>query len=267
MNGPIMCELGAGVERRAAMRAHQIMARHLITVGTETSIIEAAKLMMDHHVSGLPVVGSAGRLVGILSESDLLRRSEIGTQRRRSRWLQFLLGPGYAAADFVHERGRKVGEIMSCDPVTVTEEAPLPDLVDLMEKMGVKRLPVMREGRLVGLVTRADLLRAVASIAHQIQDPTADDKHIHDRIVRVLEGANWCPLGLQVSVRNGEVHLRAVITDERARQAAIVAAENVAGVKEVHDHLCCIDTYSGFYIQSAEDERAAAAKVAKEMAG
>ncbi|OKO72651.1 CBS domain-containing protein [Bradyrhizobium sp. NAS96.2] len=242
------------------MRAHQIMTRHLITVGTETSIIEAAKLMMDHHVSGMPVVELSGRLVGILSESDFLRRSEIGTQRRRGRWLQFLLGSGHAAADFVHERGRKVGEMMSCDPVTVTEEMSLPDLVDLMEKMSVKRLPVMREGRLVGLVTRADLLRAVASIAHQIPDPTADDKHVHDRIVRALDGANWCPLGLQVAVRNGVVHMRGIIVDERARQAAIVAAENVAGVKEVHDHLCYVDTYSGFYIQSAEDERAAKAK-------
>src|ERR1700739_3600532 len=111
--------LVAGDGRRAAMRAHQIMARHVITVGTETSILDAAKLMMDHHISGLPVVGAAGRLVGILSESDFLRRSEIGTQRRRGRWFQFLLGSGYAAADFVHERGRKVGEIMSSGPVPV----------------------------------------------------------------------------------------------------------------------------------------------------
>ncbi|WP_338691684.1 CBS domain-containing protein [Bradyrhizobium sp. 26S5] len=249
------------------MRAHQIMARHVVTVGTDTSIMDAAKLMMDHRVSGLPVVDAAGRLVGILSEGDFLRRSEIGTRRRRARWLQFLLGSGHAATDFAHERGRKVGDIMSYDPVTVTEETPLPDLVELMEKKGVKRLPVMRDGRLVGIVTRADLLRAVASIAHQIPDPTADDKHIHDRIVRALDSANWCPLGLQVSVRNGVVHLRGIIMDERARQAAIVAGENTSGVRELHDHLCYVDTYSGFYIQSAEDERAAAAKTAQETAG
>lgn len=249
------------------MRAHQVMARHVITVGTETSVLDAAKRMMDHHISGLPVIDATGRLVGILSESDFMRRSEIGTQHRRPRWLQFLLGSGRAATDFVHERGQKVGEIMSHDPVTVTEEAPLADLVELMEKKGVKRLPVMRNGHLVGIVTRADLLRAVASMAHQVPDPTADDKHIHDRIVRVLDAANWCPLGLQVSVRNGVVHLRGIIMDERARQAAIVAAENTAGVREVHDHLCYVDAYSGFYIQSAEDERAAAAKAAKELAG
>ncbi|PAY10585.1 MULTISPECIES: CBS domain-containing protein [Bradyrhizobium] len=248
------------------MRAHQIMARHVITVGTEASILDAAKLMMDHHISGLPVVDAAGKLVGILSETDFLRRSEIGTQRSRPRWLRFLLGSGSAATDFVHERGRKVGEIMSYDPITVTEQTPLPDLVELMEKKSIKRLPVMRDRQLVGIVTRSDLLRAVASVAHEIPDPTADDKHIHDRIVRALDAANWCPLGLQVSVRNGVVHLRGIIMDERARQAAIVAAENAAGVKEVHDHLCYVDTYSGFYIQSAEDERAAAAKATRETA-
>lgn len=249
------------------MRAHQIMAGHVITVGTEASILDAAKLMLDHHISGLPVVDAAGRLVGILSESDFLRRSEIGTQRRRPRWLRFLLGSGSAATDFVHERGRRVGEIMSYDPVTVPEEAPLSELVGLMEKKSIKRLPEMRDGRLVGIVTRSDLLRAVASIAHEIPDPTADDKHIYDRIVRALDSANWCPLGLQVSVHNGVVHLRGVIMDERARQAAIVAAENTAGVKEVHDHLCYVDTYSGFYIQSAEDERVAAARATHGMAG
>ncbi len=248
------------------MRAHQIMARHVISVGTETSILDAARLMVDHHISGLPVVDAAGRLVGIVSESDFLRRSEIGTQRRRAPWLRFLLGSGEAADDFVHERGRKVGEIMSYDPVTVAEETPLPDLVELMEKKRIKRLPVLRDGQLVGIVTRSDLLRAVASIAHEIPDPTADDKHIHERIVRALDSESWCPLGLQVSVRKGVVHLRGVLMDERARQAAIVATENVAGVKEVHDHLCYVDTYSGFYIQSAEDERAAAAKAARKLA-
>ncbi|MBR0900675.1 CBS domain-containing protein [Bradyrhizobium tropiciagri] len=247
------------------MRTHQVMTRNVITVGTDTSILEAATLMMDHHISGLPVVDGAGKLLGVVSESDFLRRSEIGTQRRRPRWLQFLVGPGLAADEFLHERGRRVGAIMSGDPVTVTEETPLQELVDVMEKKRIKRVPVTRNGRLVGMVTRSDLLRAVAEIAHEIPDPTADDQHIHDRIVRALETRDWRPLGLQVTVKGGIVHLRGIITDERARRAAIVAADNVTGVKAVHDHLCYVDTYSGFYIQSAEDEKLAA-EAAKEGA-
>jgi len=249
------------------MRAHQIMTRNVITVGTDTSILDAATLMMDRHISGLPVVDGRGKLLGVVSESDFLRRSEIGTQRRRPPWLQFLVGPGWAAEQFLHERGRRVGAIMSIDPIAVTEETSLQDLVELMEKNRIKRVPVTRDGLLVGIVTRADLVRAVAAIAHEIPDPTADDQHIHARIVRTLEAPDWRPLGLQVSVRDGVVHLRGTITDERARQAAIVAAENVSGVKAVHDHLCYVDTYSGLYIQSAEDGKSAGSEAAKENVG
>ncbi len=248
------------------MRAHQVMTRHVITVGPDSSIREAAGLMIDHHVSGLPVVDGRGTLVGIVSESDFLRRSEIGTQRRRPGWLQFLAGPGQAADDFVHERGQKVGEIMSDDPVTVTEDTPLEDLVSLMERKAIKRLPVMRNGGLVGIVTRADLLRAVAALAREIPDPTADDEHVRDRVIRAIDAADWRPLGLRVAARKGVVHLHGVIADDRARQAAIVAAENVAGVKQVHDHLCFVDIYSGFQLPSAEDQTATAAGVAKEAA-
>jgi CBS domain-containing protein len=239
------------------MRAHQIMTKNVIAVTPHTSIQDAAKIMLQTHVSGLPVVDDAGRLVGIISESDFLRRSEIGTGRRRPAWLQFFMGSGSAAADFVHERGRKVEDVMTQDPITVGEETPLEDLVRLMEKNGIKRLPVMRGKALAGIVTRSNLLQAVASLAHEIPDPTADDDHIRERIARVVNATDWRPIGFEVTVRNGIVHLHGIITSDQARQATIVAAENTAGVKEVHDHLCFVDTYSGFYVESPEDMKAA----------
>ncbi len=146
---------------------------------------------------------------------------------------------------------------MTRDLITASEEMPLDELVGLMEKNGIKRLPVMRNSKLVGIVTRANLLQAVASMAREIPDPTADDDHIRDRIIRTLEATDWRPLGLQVTVRNGVVHLRGLIINDNARRASIVAAENTEGVKEVHDHLCFVDTWSGFYIQSPEDLKAA----------
>ena len=234
------------------MRAHQIMTKDVITVGRDTSIVEAARLMLEHHISGLPVLDDH-KLIGIVSEGDFLRRSEIGTQRRRPRWLQFFIGPGREASEFVHQSGRKVGEVMTHDPVTVTEDAGLAELVSLMEKNDVKRLPVVRGERLVGIVTRANLLQAVASLARDVPDPTADDDHIRDRITRAIANTGWRPIGLQVTVRNGVVHLHGIIVNDGSRRAAIVAAENVAGVKEVHDHLCFVDTYSGFYVEPAED--------------
>ena len=239
------------------MRAHQIMTKNVITVGPDSSIVDAAKLMLEHHVSGLPVLDKEGALVGILSEGDFLRRSEIGTQRKHARWLQYLMSPGRAANEFVHQSGRKVAEIMARDPVTVTEDTELEELVSLMEKHDIKRLPVLRNDRLVGIVTRANLLQAVASLARDVPDPTADDDHIRQRVADAINGTDWRPIGLQVTTRNGVVHLHGIIVNESSRQAAIVAAENVAGVKEVHDHLCFVDTYSGFYVESPEDMKAA----------
>ena len=187
--------------------------------------------MLQKHVSGLPVVDASGKLVGIVSEGDFIRRSEIGTQRKRGRFLKFILGPAQAATDFVHEHGRKIAEIMTPQPVTVTEDTPLEEIVDAMENNNVKRLPVMRGDKIVGIVSRANLLQAVASLAREIPDPTADDDHIRNRIIDAIEKNDWCPFGLNVIVRDGIVHLSGVITEERSRQAAIVAAENVAGVR------------------------------------
>jgi CBS domain-containing protein len=236
------------------MRAHQIMTRQVITVAADAPIADAANTMLDRRVSGLPVVDATGKLVGIISQGDFIRRAEIGTQRKRGRWLRFLVGPGRAASDFVHERGRHVGEVMTPDPFTVTEDATLEDIVQLMERNNIKRLPIVREDRLVGIVTRSNLLQAVAGLTRDVPDPTADDDHIRNRIVTSIEKTDWAPFGLGVIVLNGVVHLSGVITNERSREATIVAAENVSGVTKVHDHLCWVEPMSGMYLNSQEDE-------------
>lgn len=239
------------------MRAHQIMTKYVTAVTPHTSIQDAANIMLRCHVSGVPVVDEDGSLVGIVSESDFLRRKEIGTGRQRSSLLQFFTGVGKLADEFVHEQGRKVEDIMTRDPITVSEQTPLSELVQLMEKHGIKRLPVMSGRVLVGIVTRSNLLQAVASLAREIPDPTADDDHIRERVTRAIHATDWRPAGFQATVRNGVVHLHGIIFNDHVRQAAIVAAQNIAGVKEVHDHLCYVDTYSGYYVESSEDVKAA----------
>ena len=209
------------------MRAHQIMTRSVITIAPDATILEAARTMLQHHVSGLPVVDAAGKLLGIVSEGDFIRRSEIGTPRKRGRWLKVLLGD--SAVDYVREHGRRVSDVMTSDPVTITEDATLEQIVDAMETNGVKRLPVMKDGRLVGLVSRANLMQAVASLAREIPDPTADDDHIRSRVVAAIDKNDWSPFGLNVIVRDGIVHLSGMITDERSRQASVVAAQNEIG--------------------------------------
>jgi CBS-domain-containing membrane protein len=214
--------------------------------------------MLQNRISGLPVIGPTGELVGMVTEGDFLRRGEIGTQRRRSRWLEFMIGPGRLAEEYVRASGRKVDDVMTRNPVTIAEDTPLDQAVDLMERHRIKRLPVVRDGRLVGIVTRANLMHALVSLATQPKAPPGDDAAIREQILAECEKQSWTPMS-NVVVRNGVVELWGVITDERERQARIVAAENVPGVKAVHDHLVWIEPMSGFVVKSPEDEAQAKA--------
>jgi CBS domain-containing protein len=241
------------------MRAHQIMTRQVITATVDTPIVQAARTLLLQHISGMPVLDESGKLVGVVSQGDFMRRAEIGTQRRRPRWLKLLVGPGRAAVDFVRERGRKVGEVMNDQPITVSEDATLEEVTDTMERNDIKRVPVMRGDELVGIITRTNLVQAVLDLARDVPDPTADDDHIRNRIFAAIEANDWKPFGLGVTVRDGIAHLSGVITDERSRKAAIVAAENVTGVRKVHDHLVWLEPMSGVYVNSAEDEQDAKA--------
>jgi len=234
------------------MRAHQIMTKSVIGVSPHTSIRDAASIMLRCQVSGLPVMDEEGTLIGMISEGDFLRRAEIGTGHKRSAWLELLTGAGRAASDFVHDRGRKIEDVMTTNPITVDEQTTLDDIVHLMQAHGVKRVPVMRGRTVVGIISRADVLLAVASMAHEIPDPTADDEHIRERIARQINSTAWRPAGFQVRVRNGVVHLYGLIFDERVRRAAIVLAENTSGVKMVRDHLRFVEGYSGYYTDAAD---------------
>jgi CBS domain-containing protein len=241
------------------MHARQVMARKVISVTPEQTVLEAANLMLRNHVSGLPVVDQSGGLVGIVSESDFLRRAEIDTPRKRNRLLSLIFGHGAEAEDYVREHGRKISEIMTPSPITVGEKTQLSEIVDLMERNNVKRIPVVEDGKLVGIVSRSNLLQAMASLAHDVPDPTADDDHIRERIVAELEKHDWCPIQLNVIVRDGIVHISGVIANERYRQAAVVAAENVQGVVKVHDHLFWMDFVTGNHLTSPEDDELAKA--------
>jgi len=240
------------------MKASDVMTPRVISIEPDAPIMRAVRLMLQNRVSGLPVIGPKGELVGMVTEGDFIRRGEIGTQRRRNRWLEFLIGPGRLADEYVHARGRKVEEVMTREPITVTPDTRLDEVVRLMERHRIKRLPVLREGALVGIVTRANIMHALVSVAAETKAPAGDDATIREQILAECGRQSWAPMA-NVVVRNGVVELWGTITDERERQALIVASENVAGVKTVHDHLVWIEPNSGFVIQSEEDEARARA--------
>jgi CBS-domain-containing membrane protein len=240
------------------MKVHDVMTWGAITVEPDASVARAVRLMLQNKISGLPVLDGEGQLVGMVTEGDFLRRGELGTQRQRPRWLEFLLGPGRLAAEYVRSSGQKVGEVMTIEPWTVTLETPLDEVVRLMERHRIKRLPVVQDGKLVGIVSRANLLHALASVAHEVKAPAGDDATIRERILAECAKQAWAT-HVNVVVRDGVVGLWGVITDERERQAFIVAAENVPGVKAVHDHLAWIEPTSGMVVLSNEDEAKARA--------
>jgi CBS-domain-containing membrane protein len=236
------------------MLASDIMTRHIVSIGRDAPIREAIRLMLDNHVSGLPVVDAAGKVVGILTEGDLLRRSEIATEKHRWQWLEFVLGPGRRASEYVRTHGRVIDELMTREVVGVGANTALGDIVALMERHRIKRLPVLDNGTLVGIVSRADLLAALARALDAQQAPAAGDDDIHARILAELEKAAWAPrAGLTITVTDGVVDLNGVVFDEPERRALRVAAENVPGVKAVSDHLVWVEPVSGTVIDSAQE--------------
>ena len=224
------------------MRADQMMSRQVITIGVDAAIIDAIKTMLKQGVSGLPVVDQAGKLVGILSKSDFLRRAEIGTERKRGRLLTFLAGPDKVAFDFKREHGRKVGEIMTPNPVTITEDTPVEEIARIMESRRVRRLPVLNGDKIVGIVTDSDFLPAIARLVLNAQS-FEDDEKIRSTIITAITSTPWTPWGLNVSVRDGTVTLKGFSISENARQAAVVAAENVPGVKRVENRISSMADY------------------------
>ena len=226
------------------MRVKDVMTPKVISVGVDEAVVNAARLMLKHQISGLPVVDKKGELVGIVTEGDFLRRGELGTQRRRPKWLEFLVGPGKLSQEYVHASSKKIEDIMTPDPRTIGEDESLEAVADMMERHRIKRIPVTRDGRVVGIVSRANLMHALASLARDVSPPAGGDSAIRDSIMATIARQDWAP-HINVIVKDGVAELYGVVTDDRERQGLVVAAETVPGVKRVVDHLVWVEPFSG----------------------
>ena len=234
------------------------MTRNVISIAPDASVLKALRLMLQHKISGLPVVDRSGSVVGIVTEGDFLRRAETGTERKRPRWLELLLGSGPLARDYVRSHARRVDEVMTHDVETVAEDAQLGDIVTLMEKHRIKRVPVVRDGRIVGIVSRANLLRALAGVAAEIPAGPQSDEAIREGVLAELDRQSWGPRNLiDVIVRNGVVELWGTVVEPDQRDAARVAAETVPGVKAVKSHIVWIEPMSGMAFSDPDDEPSA----------
>lgn len=228
------------------MNVADVMTQEVISIGPQSTVPDAARLMMKEGISGLPVIGDGGVLLGIVTEGDLLRRAELGTEKFRPHWLEFIVGPAMTAAEYVQAHARRVRDVMTRPVIIATEDMPLEKAVELMEKRRVKRLPVVREARVVGMLTRANLVRALAAASPASRvSPTSSDRAIREEISRELRKHSWNAREGNILVKDGVVDLWGTISSENQHQAIRVAAENVAGVKAVRDHLVVVDILIG----------------------
>ena len=219
------------------MKARDVMVSPVITIKQESSVKEVAEIFINRRISAAPVVNDQGKLVGIVSEADLLRRAEAGTERRRSSWLLLFTGNERLAAEYVRAHARKVADVMTRDVITATPDTPLHEVASLLEKNSIKRVPIVSNGQLVGLVSRANLIQSVATAGNELEIPLSDTT-IRDQLLSHLGAQPWAHTSLlNVTVSGGVVDLWGLINSDVERKAIRVAAEAAPGVRAVNDHL------------------------------
>jgi CBS domain-containing protein len=219
------------------MKARDVMVSPVITVKPYSSVKEVANILLERHISAVPVVDDQGKLVGIVSEGDLMHRSEAGTERQRPWWLLGFTGNETLAAEYVKAHARKVADIMTRRVITASPDTPLHEIAALLEKNSIKRVPIVRDGQLVGIISRANLIQAVAS-AHKGLEIPLSDTTIRDKLLAHLKEQCWAHTGLlNVTVNDGVVNLWGMTTSDEERKAIRVAAEIMPGVRAVSDNM------------------------------
>ena len=227
------------------MKAADVMVRTVITVHPDAVVGEVVDLLVANRISAVPVVDDKGKVVGVVSEGDLLRRAEAGTDLRRSHWLEWLVPSQTLAAEFVKSHSRRVSDIMTRRVISVSPETPLDEVATTLERNGIKRVPVIENGKLVGILSRANLVQALATIYKQSTTPAVDDAKLRDNIMAELESKTWAhPSLLNVTVKGGTVDLWGIVDSNAEKHAVRVAAEVTPGVKVVNDNVMVRPTES-----------------------
>jgi CBS domain-containing protein len=228
------------------MNANDVMTVRVVTIGPDATVQQAAKLMLEREVSALPVVDGSNRLIGIISEGDLVRRAETGTERKPSWWLSFVSGADQLAQNFVKAHGTKVSDVMTRDVIVARPETPLSEVARLLEDNRIKRVPVVEEELVIGVVSRANLLQALASARPRSEAEPATDSELRDTIIDKLTAQPWShPSLLNPIVTGGVVDLWGMVLSPTERKAVRVLVEETPGVRGVNDHLAVRQVPSG----------------------
>jgi CBS-domain-containing membrane protein len=220
------------------MQARDIMTRSVITVGPETPLREIVSIMLDRHISGLPVVAHDGRIIGIVSQSDLLHRAELGTERKHKWWFRTFGDSNTLAKEFAKAHGLKAHDVMSRHVVSVREDSELGDVADILDNRRIKRVPVVQNGLLVGLITRGDLVRALSLV--QVSTPTGkiENAPLHRMLRDRIRAQRWLNKNyINLTVDDGVVELWGFVESEDERNALRALVEETSGVTRVEDNV------------------------------
>ena len=226
------------------MHAIDVMTSEVISVDENATVTAVARLLAERGISAVPVVDKDNQVIGMVSEGDLLHRAETGTERRQAWWLDMMASTNKLAGDYIKSHSGKVNDVMTRDVVSVTETTPVADIALLLETNRIKRVPVVRDGKLVGIVSRANLVRALAmTIDEAPSGAGADDQAIRDKLLTELKAQKWAEVSpANVTVKDGVVHLWSSYLSEQEKRALVVAAENIPGVRRVEDHMRRVPT-------------------------
>jgi CBS-domain-containing membrane protein len=220
------------------MKAADVMVPNVITVGVNASIGEVAAILLKNQISAAPVVNEKGELVGIVSEGDLMRRPEIGTIKRHSWWLELISNKWASANEYIKSHSRKVDDVMTRDVITAKPDTPLGDIAGLLERNRIKRVPIVDARKLVGIVSRANILQALASATKKLASlATPDDTELRKKVVSRLASEPWRPTMLTVTVQDGTVDLWGLVHSVEQKKAAQLAAETTPGVRTVVNNI------------------------------
>ena len=226
------------------MKASDIMVSTVITVGPDASVQDVADLLVRNRISAVPVVGDNGELLGIVSEGDLINRPETETAHRKAWWLDALASNETLAADYVKSHSRKVADVMTRNVITASPETSVAELAALLEKNSIKRVPIIKDKRIVGIVSRANLLQGLASLKDKAPQARADDSAIRDSVMQKLANERWArPALLSVTVQDGTVDLWGIVESATEKKAVHVLVEVTPGVRAVNDNLIVRSTY------------------------
>ena len=228
------------------MKASDIMTTDVITVAADSSVRDVAETLLKNRIGGAPVVDAQGRLVGIVSEGDLFRRAETGTEHERSWWLKMLMGNDELATEYVKEHSRKIADVMSSKLITATPDTPVSDIAEMLESSRIKRVPIVKDGKLVGIVSRANLLHALASLRNEIAARPIANSELREAIMKRLASEPWSRAQLiNVTVAGGVADVWGIVDSPPEKQAIRVAIETMPGVKAVKDNLIVRPILSG----------------------